>query len=94
METATKHIQINNMDLIYSEAQLTIVAAAGEGADFGLPGISSRPRKQPMRYSFAGIELIEIDAFEKNIFRAKSSKWGSRGKYNVSFRPIRIPLHS
>ena len=35
---------IRQMDLIYSGAHLTIVAAGGQDPDFGLPGVSSRPR--------------------------------------------------
>ncbi|KAG4441015.1 hypothetical protein IFR05_003522 [Cadophora sp. M221] len=37
-----KHIQLGQMDKIYSCAQLTLVAAAGEDADYGLPGVGSR----------------------------------------------------
>ena len=40
-----KHVQIRQMDVIYSIASLTIVAAAGEDANTGLPGLSSHIRR-------------------------------------------------
>lgn len=36
-----KHRQILQMDLIYKCADVTIVAAAGDGCDYGLPGVSA-----------------------------------------------------
>ncbi|KAI9728595.1 MAG: hypothetical protein M1834_007623 [Cirrosporium novae-zelandiae] len=45
-DEADKRLLINNMDVIYSSAIFTIVAAAGKDADAGLPGLhldSSRP---------------------------------------------------
>lgn len=42
-----KHSQIQQMGLIYSQAEVTFVAAAGKGPDHGLPGISRRqPKKE------------------------------------------------
>jgi hypothetical protein len=38
------HDQVQNMDTIYANAQLTIVAASGGDPDFGLPGAKTRPR--------------------------------------------------
>lgn len=32
------------MDLVYKNAELTIVAAAGVNADYGLPGVGIRQR--------------------------------------------------
>ena len=43
---AEKHATISNMDSIYRNACITIVAAAGSDSNYGLPGIS-RPRKNP-----------------------------------------------
>ena len=36
--------QLNNMDLVYQNAWVTIVAAAGEDAHFGLPGVGGQRR--------------------------------------------------
>jgi hypothetical protein len=40
-----KNQHLAHMDAIYSCAMLTIAAAAGSHADYGLPGVSRRPRK-------------------------------------------------
>jgi hypothetical protein len=39
-----KHNQIRQMDLIYANARVTIIAAAGEGPAYGLPGVNGTPR--------------------------------------------------
>ncbi|KAH7179027.1 heterokaryon incompatibility protein-domain-containing protein [Fusarium flagelliforme] len=36
--------QIKQMDRIYRQAELTLIAAAGQGPDHGLPGVGSTPR--------------------------------------------------
>jgi hypothetical protein len=36
--------QVAAMDLIYSGAAITIIAAAGNDSNYGLPGVSHRPR--------------------------------------------------
>lgn len=41
---------ISRMTTIYEEASFTIVAAAGSGASFGLPGVGSTPRKPQPKY--------------------------------------------
>jgi len=41
-DPAAKHSHIRRMNLIYKESDLTIIAAAGAGPDYGLPGVSSR----------------------------------------------------
>ena len=54
-----KHIQIANMDSIYSNATLTIIAAAGADPSFGLPGARLQRRiQQPCvqyRSKYSGI---------------------------------------
>jgi hypothetical protein len=45
-EASSRHEQIANMDVVYKNAELTIVAAAGNNADYGLPGAGSRQRLQ------------------------------------------------
>lgn len=42
----TRQHQIRQMDFIYQNAWCTIVAAAGANADYGLPGVSFRPRSR------------------------------------------------
>ena len=43
-DSQDKQIEINAMDAIYSGAKFTIVAAAGEHAEAGLPGVSDKVR--------------------------------------------------
>ncbi|RDW74805.1 hypothetical protein BP6252_05947 [Coleophoma cylindrospora] len=41
-----KALQLNAMDVIYRQATLTIVAAGGKDANYGLPGVHPRPREE------------------------------------------------
>ncbi|KAL9619403.1 MAG: hypothetical protein Q9160_005998 [Pyrenula sp. 1 TL-2023] len=51
--------QIQQMDLIYNHAYLTIVAASGSDADFGLPGIRRGSRSAPRAIGNLGsVELV------------------------------------
>lgn len=43
-DTEDKLRQIRHMDIIYKCADLTIIAAAGDGCDYGLPGVSASRR--------------------------------------------------
>lgn len=40
--------QISKMNLIYQGATLTIVAAAGNDKEYGLPGVGSKRKKRPL----------------------------------------------
>lgn len=71
-----KHTQIQNMHKIYRGAQLTIVAAAGNGPSHGLPGVSSQPRVQQPQVRFGsrlflGTQHGPQEAIEK-------TKWSTR----------------
>ena len=45
-DSFTKHEDIKHMDIIYSQAELTIVAVNGENASSGLPGVRQGTRHQ------------------------------------------------
>lgn len=47
-DSPNKHREITNMDLIYSQAQVTIVAVSSEHANIGLPGVRPGTRKTRM----------------------------------------------
>lgn len=48
-EDMPRQHQIDQMDIIYSRAEVTIVAAAGDGGNDGLPGLSRKaPPSRPM----------------------------------------------
>ena len=64
------------MDRIYSEASLTIVAAAGEGPNYGLPGVSTTNRV-PQR--FVKMRDFTIAEMYPNIKASlRESKWSGR----------------
>ncbi|KAH3972182.1 hypothetical protein HBI18_113720 [Parastagonospora nodorum] len=75
---AEKHRLITNMDAVYRGATLTIIAAAGDGPDHGLPGINGTPRRQ--RYyshvvKSTGQEIVSIDVPRE----IQTSTWNTRG---------------
>ncbi|KAF2005522.1 HET-domain-containing protein [Amniculicola lignicola CBS 123094] len=47
MDESSKHIQIQQMHLIYQNAEVTIVAAAGSDENAGLPGVGVPRKTQP-----------------------------------------------
>lgn len=63
------------MDLIYNNADLTIIAAAGEDPHYGLPGVGSRSRRQQQCFKLHNIEFTEIFLFERLV---QNSAWASR----------------
>ncbi|KAK7917497.1 HET-domain-containing protein [Apiospora marii] len=68
-----KHDQIQRMDLVYKQAQLTIIAAAGDGPEFGLPGIGDRPRQiQACAQLDNDLYLVEGDLICESI---RDSRW-------------------
>ncbi|KAK3388379.1 heterokaryon incompatibility protein-domain-containing protein [Sordaria brevicollis] len=48
----SKDIQIQKMGKIYSMSRVTIIAAAGNDAEYGLPGVGSGPRLPPLHTTF------------------------------------------
>jgi hypothetical protein len=76
-DTVDKHNQIQQMDRIYEEAFLTIIAAAGKDANAGLPGVSN-PRDVHQRIiSIGNISIANlIPSLGASI---ASSFWESRG---------------
>lgn len=45
-DEAIKQEQLRHMHMVYANAEVTLIAAAGEGASAGLPGAPGRPRQQ------------------------------------------------
>ncbi|KAH4164743.1 hypothetical protein HBI24_171740 [Parastagonospora nodorum] len=66
------------MDAVYRGATLTIITAAGDGPDHGLPGINGTPRRQRY-YSHVvksiGQEIVSIDVSRE----IQTSTWNTRG---------------
>lgn len=77
---SSKLIQIQNMGRIYSTSVLTIIASAGDNADYGLPDVGSGPRLQPLWTSMSdGKIVIPVIHFEPPNNDILNSKWNSRG---------------
>ncbi|KAF2492972.1 HET-domain-containing protein [Lophium mytilinum] len=73
-----RHIQISNMDIIYSQAILTIVAASGSSADAGIPGV--RPKSRSFEQHISSIDGKElISTRHDSIPFIVNSPWYSRG---------------
>ncbi|EGO57012.1 hypothetical protein NEUTE1DRAFT_130771 [Neurospora tetrasperma FGSC 2508] len=76
-DSPVKHIQIGKMDRIYSCSVLTIIAAAGDGPEYGLPGVSSRHRTEQV--SVQVTEEISLLFYKKPRNSVAASKWNTRG---------------
>ncbi|KAF2670837.1 HET-domain-containing protein [Microthyrium microscopicum] len=53
-DSPNKHQEIGNMDIVYSQAELTIVAANGMDADSGLPGVRPKTRRETVASKIQG----------------------------------------
>ncbi|KAH7131725.1 heterokaryon incompatibility protein-domain-containing protein [Dactylonectria estremocensis] len=73
-----KHDQISQMNSIYHNASLTIIAAAGQNPNYGIPGVVSRRwNKQPAaRIGCGDVELLSTMRHPHDTIR--SSKWSTR----------------
>jgi hypothetical protein len=65
------------MGRIYAASALTIIAAAGEGPDYGLVGVSSRPRAEQLQATVGNTTLIR--QCEHPGILVQGSKWNTRG---------------
>lgn len=73
-DAAEKHHVIRNMDRIYNSATVTIVAAAGNDANFGLPGVS-RARDEQVSITFDGRRFL---VFPDSTEEIRRSRWSTR----------------
>jgi hypothetical protein len=71
-----KHIMISNMDMIYSGAEVTIIAAAGSDPHYGIPGVSTTVRHAAPIHAFDHGSLID---WKNPISEIARSRWGRRG---------------
>ncbi|KAF3811753.1 hypothetical protein GCG54_00014504 [Colletotrichum gloeosporioides] len=72
-----KDAQISQMDSIYHNAELTIIAAAGSDPTYGLPGIGNKHRQPHPTLVIRDINIVStLRHPEKAI---QSSKWSTRG---------------
>jgi hypothetical protein len=65
------------MDLVYARAHLTIIAAAGEDPDYGLPGLRGTLRSRQSHLKIGHHSLVSTLPSPKRAI--KRSKWATRG---------------
>ena len=75
-----KHGVIRTMDRIYHAAELTIIAAAGDGPHYGLPGIHRTPRKPQYQLHIKGKTFTIAEDITQQV---EESRWNSRGWYVI-----------
>ncbi|KAF3771268.1 HET-domain-containing protein, partial [Cryphonectria parasitica EP155] len=75
-DPADKARQISQMDLIYKCADLTIIAAAGDSHDYGLPGVGERPRSLPEPFILDDRFKFGVHPLRETTWR--QSTWNSR----------------
>jgi hypothetical protein len=75
-DSEDKHHQISQMDLVYQAADVTIIAAAGDDANSGLPGVS-KPRAQQMVADLG--DYLAIHFAEPPHVTIPKTVWSSRG---------------
>ncbi|KAM5360402.1 hypothetical protein ACJZ2D_013781 [Fusarium nematophilum] len=68
--------QIKQMDLVYQNAEITIIAAAGNGPSHGLPGVQSQSRLPQCRVEVGGHVLQSLTSPQLAILK---STWWTRG---------------
>ncbi|EKG14871.1 Heterokaryon incompatibility [Macrophomina phaseolina MS6] len=74
-----KHEQIRAMDAIYSSADLTICAAAGDSSRYGLPGVGSTPRPFSRTSCFQLADLEMVNVPPESIDCLSYGQWQRRG---------------
>jgi hypothetical protein len=72
----SKHLQIQNMDVIYQNAVVTIIAAAGQDPHHGLPGVGTTPRNTQPCVNIGSRTLVSVKYVTPEVL---NSKWNSRG---------------
>jgi hypothetical protein len=76
-DAENKHDQIQQMDAIYENSELTIIAAAGHDESYGLPGVGFRSRGSQPTVRIGKVEVIWTMRDPHNSIRG--SKWFTRG---------------
>jgi len=76
-DSEEKQIQIAQMDTIYANAEVTIIAAAGNGPSYGLPGVSCRERKQQLSIKIG--DLAIRSTLPDGRYAVEESRWNERG---------------
>ncbi|RKL03978.1 hypothetical protein BFJ68_g6622 [Fusarium oxysporum] len=69
--------QLGQMNTIYNQASVTIIAAAGNSSSYDLPGVGKRPRTIPNKFTLDGTTWkYKTIPFSNHV---GASKWSTRG---------------
>jgi hypothetical protein len=77
LDTQHKKSQIQQMDLVYSRASCTLIAAAGSNPSVGLPGTSTTPRKPSFSVSTRHGSYVSVPP--DPLLKIEDSVWNTRG---------------
>ncbi|KAG4256764.1 hypothetical protein FPRO03_03774 [Fusarium proliferatum] len=77
-DEAIKQEQLRHMHLVYANAEVTLIAAAGQDSSAGLPGVPGRPRSQQPGALIQGHALVCIPPDPSLHIRSRST-WATRG---------------
>jgi hypothetical protein len=72
------YTQIQQMDSIYRNSALTILAVVGEDPSYGLPGVGSRHRRPRIWAKIGEHTLFRKDDENKMYYNINRSRWASR----------------
>lgn len=78
-DSAVKMRQINQMDQVYGQAEMTIVAACGDSAAYGLPGVSQRRARQQFQHPVKHGNYHVVELGPDALSDTASTKWSTRG---------------
>jgi hypothetical protein len=89
-DASLKHDLIANMDSVYRHAYVTIIAATGTGAEAGIAGVSSTPRRMDVDSTFhfttpssgtlsSGLPIFSHAMRLRPVSEVEMSVWASRG---------------
>nr|RBQ84796.1 hypothetical protein FVER53263_20503 [Fusarium verticillioides] len=70
--------QVGIMDMVYNLAAVTLIAACGKDAHFGLPGVGSTPRGPQPLIKLHGRAWVSSDPERLLVARIKRSRWWTR----------------
>ena len=80
LDVLEEHAQMQNMNLIYRRACLTIIAAAGDGPHHGIPGVKTNMRRhQFLDIKLGSARLLPLPTIEEAENAIIQSKWNTRG---------------
>ncbi|EUC45918.1 hypothetical protein COCMIDRAFT_4955 [Bipolaris oryzae ATCC 44560] len=70
-----KHRIIKNMNRVYEQAEVTIIAAIGDDPHHGLPGVRGTFREKPLILEIGGVSFVLV---ENTPYEINKTKWSSR----------------